>query len=115
MRIANGETDPEDVEKDHAALLARAFRDACEKLHPEAAYFVTHLHQAEPLFLDGFYSLPKLADPANELYKSRIGMLYLDEALSRKLDVPPYVHVRDSLPVSQGLLVFAGKGAKRWI
>ena len=79
-----------------------------------------------------------MTDPANQLYEARLALLYLNETLAAQLKeypgfvahdakawytpskdgrqdhIRPLLDSRDSLPVRQGLLVFADTGTKRW-
>ena len=100
------------LEKDGNLHIAIAFRDACETLKPEVAYIATHTYDAE---LD---SIMKNADKiesynANEIADDA-GLLYLRGIIADCLTDPPPEYAPDTMPVSEGVLVFGGRGSKRW-
>jgi hypothetical protein len=55
-----------------------------------------------------------LAKEANGLADEHFGLLYLNEEVSKYWTPHPSRDDRDSLPISSGKLVFAGRGSSRW-
>lgn len=97
------------VEEDGALSLAAAFRDSCLRLSPRAAFITTHLHQDEEWIRR--QAARVRAGDADALCRERFGLLYLPPALAAQAPLDPG---RDTLPVGDGLLVFAGTGWGRW-
>ncbi len=104
-----------DRQGNHAAdsmPIAEAFRAACEALQPEVALFYTRPNEIEPEYIDAQY--PKVLGLDGILLdESNPALLYLDAELSEHFPAA-YRSRRDSLPVSHGLLLFRGTGARRW-
>jgi hypothetical protein len=92
--------------------IAESFRAACEALRPDAALFYTRPNEVEPEYIDAVY--PKVLGLDGILLdESNPALLYLDSELL--LHFPAvYRSGRDRLPVSHGLLLFRGAGARRW-
>lgn len=103
------------LEEDGALPVALAFRDACERLHPEAAVLATHPHMLQsPDWLHACYSAVLGMDP-NLLDSYGAGLVYvgsdmLDEWAPENYGPPQ----RDSLPVTNGRLLFRATGWSRW-
>jgi hypothetical protein len=113
LALLNEESADIPLERDGALPLALSFRDACEALSPEVAFLVTHQWQANrDVVLSREWKV--LTKDANELANERFGLLYLDEDIGQYWTYIPRLDNRDSLPVSKGLLVFAGQGSSRW-
>ncbi|MBF2064588.1 MAG: hypothetical protein IGS39_09245 [Calothrix sp. C42_A2020_038] len=55
-----------------------------------------------------------LAKEANGLADGRFGLLYLNKEISQYWTHNPLRDDRDSILISSGKLVFAGKGSSRW-
>ncbi len=101
--------DPLPLTVDPTLPLAETFRAACEALAPVAAFIVTHLDQADPAWLLGREPAVAAGD-ADSLLAAQVGLLYLSGALQRRLSRVPEPDRYDTLPVTAGLLVFAGSG-----
>jgi hypothetical protein len=103
------------LEEDGALPVALAFRDACERLRPEVAVFLTHSDQVkEPDWMRECYSSVLGMDP-NGLDSLGAGITYVssdmtDEWVPENFGPPQ----RDSLPVTSGRLLFRGTGWSRW-
>jgi hypothetical protein len=102
----------DDLAQDGALRVAQAFRDACEALRPVVG-FVTS--QAEEDFEE---LLTEYADEVRTgnvfgLSQAGFGLVYLREP-GEQLDPVVTFHPRDELPVTEGRLIFAGRGADRW-
>ena len=103
------------LEEDGALPVALAFRDACERLRPEAAVLATHSHMIEdPQWLRACYSAVLGMDP-NSLDSLGAGITYVfpdmvDEWTPDQFGGPQ----RDYLPVTQGRLLFRSAGWSRW-
>ena len=93
--------------------LLKAFAVACERLEPDAAALVTHLHQAD---VDQLWKLsgPVLEADARRLAAERFGLLYVSDQLAVYQDDAWYRPDREVVPLEHGLLMFAGTGSKRW-
>ena len=92
--------------------IAEAFRGACEALRPEAALLYTRPNEVEPEYIDAQY--PKVLGLDGILLdESSPALLYLDSELVQHFPAA-YCSGRDRLPVSHGLLLFRGTGARRW-
>ena len=98
---------------DPAAAVASAFRDACETLKPEVAFILTHLGQARPERIEEYYRFI-LGMDADRLMLQKPGLLYFSRALFRELSDPSTLASRDTIPASDGVLVFSGSGESRW-
>lgn len=100
---------PEEDENLHVAL---TFKDACEALKPEVAYIATHLDTAE------FDAIVKVADKIEgydaDYIAGEAGLVYLRGIIADCLTDPPLEYAPDTMPVSEGVLVFGGRGSKRW-
>lgn len=101
------------LNKDRAFPIAQAFKRACEDLAPEVAFLVTHMDQAQRDFILSREWMI-LAKEANGLADEHFGLLYLNEEVSKYWTPHPSRDDRDSLPISSGKLVFAGRGSSRW-
>jgi hypothetical protein len=103
------------LEEDGALPVALAFRDACERLRPEAAVLATHPHMLQDSqWLDACYSAVLGMDP-NLLDAYGPGLVYIgadmvDEWTPENYGPPE----RDSLPVTNGRLLFRATGWSRW-
>jgi hypothetical protein len=92
--------------------IAEAFRGACEALRPEVALLYTRPDEVEPEYIDAQY--PKVLGLDGILLdESNPALLYFDAELVPHFPAA-YRRGRDSLPVSHGLLLFRGTGARRW-
>jgi hypothetical protein len=103
------------LEEDGALPVALAFRDACERLRPEAAVLATHPDELEdPQWLHACYSAVLGMDP-NSLDSCGAAITYVfpdmvDEWVPDRFGPPQ----RDSLPVTNGRLLFRDTGWSRW-
>jgi hypothetical protein len=103
------------LEEDGALPVALAFRDACERLRPEAAVMATHPHMLQdPEWLYDCYSAVLGMDP-NSLDSQGPAITYVcsdmvDEWVPENFGPPE----RDSLPVTNGRLLFRATGWSRW-
>jgi hypothetical protein len=104
--------DPADA-KEPAAELLGAFVAACESLQPDAAVIMTHPDQADIDELRSLAGLVLEAD-APRLAAERFGLLYVSDKLVAYQDEPWFGPDREVASVARGLLIFAGKGGKRW-
>lgn len=92
--------------------IAEAFRGACEALRPQAALLYTRPDAVEPEYIAAQY--PKVLGLDGILLdESYPVLLYLDSEIAAHFPAH-YRTGRDSLPVSDGLLLFRGTGAHRW-
>jgi hypothetical protein len=101
-----------DLAQDGALRVAQAFRDACEALRPTAAFV---LSQATEDVADLFTEYADEVRTSNVwgLSQAGFGLVYLREP-GGDLDPIATFHPRDELPVTEGRLFFAGRGANRW-
>jgi hypothetical protein len=113
LELLSEEDDPIALDADEALPLAQAFKHSCEALSPEVAFLVTHLDQAQRDFILSREWMV-LAKEANGLADERFGLLFLNEEVSKYWISHPLRDDRDSLPISSGKLVFAGRGSSRW-
>jgi hypothetical protein len=103
------------LEEDGALPVALAFRDACERLRPEAAVLATHPHMLQdPEWLHYCYSAVLGMDP-NSLDSEGAAITYVcsdmvNEWVPENFGPPE----RDSLPVTNGRLLFRDTGWSRW-
>jgi hypothetical protein len=103
------------LEEDGALPVALAFRGACERLRPEAAVLATHPHMLQdPQWLHACYSAVLGMDP-NSLDSQGAAITYVcsdmvDEWAPENFGPPE----RDSLPVTNGRLLFRATGWSRW-
>ena len=118
------ESDDQDLplEEDPRLPLAYTFQDACEKLQAEVAFIDTHAHYGDEAWenrkgnrdwIIKHYSMLLELD-INALADERFGLLYFNEYINQIWDSNPQDEDRDSIPITQGCLVFAGKGSARW-
>jgi hypothetical protein len=103
------------LEEDGALPVALAFRDTCERLRPEAAVLATHPDELQdPQWLQACYSAVLGMDP-NLLDSYGAGLVYVGPDMVDEWEPenfgPPE---RDSLPVTNGRLLFRGNGWSRW-
>ena len=101
------------VEEDPALPLAHAFRDTCLRLDSEVGVLTlnnmvsdTEYQEKEvyPLVLEeNVYRLAAWA-----------GLLYLNDDLKDLLLGTEELERQDQLPIERGLLLFGGRGVKRW-
>ena len=100
------------LEKDGNLKLVLTFRDACEVLKPEVAYIATHTYDAE------FESIVKNIERIESYNAIEIagdaGLLYMRGIIADCLVDPPPEYMPDKMPVSEGVLIFAGTGNSRW-
>ena len=97
---------------DEAMPIAEAFRNACEALRPEVALLYTRPDEIEPAYIDAQY--PKVLGLDGILLdESNPVLLYLDSEIAAHFPDAYRVN-RDRLPVTDGLLLFRGTGARRW-
>ncbi|MGB3636836.1 MAG: hypothetical protein WBA39_04490 [Rivularia sp. (in: cyanobacteria)] len=117
-------TDDEDLplEQDPLLPLAETFRNACEQLQAEVAFLDTHAHYADETWENkqgnrdwviNYYQM-LLESDINQLADERFGLLYLSEYMNQLWDSNPVRDDRDIIPLSEGRLAFAGRGAARW-
>ncbi len=109
LALLPADVDPLPLSADPTLPLAETFRAACEALAPIAAFIVTHLDQADPEWLLAREPAVAAGDAAS-LLAAQVGLLYLSTALQRRLSCAPEPDRYDTLPVTAGLLVFAGSG-----
>lgn len=102
------------LDQDGALPVALAFRDACERLRPEAAVLATHPHMIEdPQWLHASYSAVLGMDPT--LLDSYGGALtYVGPDMVEEWEPDRFGPDRDSLPVAEGRLLFRSTGWSRW-
>lgn len=106
--------DPLALEDDGALPVALAFRDACERLRPEAAVLAAHPHMAQdPGWLEACYSAVLGMDP-NLLDSYGGGLVYIGPDMLDEWEPERFGPNRDSLPVAAGRLLFRGSGWGRW-
>lgn len=91
--------------------IAEAFRSACEALRPEVALFYTRPNEVEPEYIDVQYP-EVLGLDGILLDESNPVLLYLNAELAEHFP-DAYRVGRDTLPVSEGLLLFHGSGERR--
>jgi len=111
------------LEEDPLLPLAYTFRDACEKLPAEVAFVDTHAHYGDESWenkqgnrdwiINHYWML--LESNVNALADERFGLLYLNEYMNQLWDSNSLRGDRDIIPLSQGRLAFAGRGAARWL
>jgi hypothetical protein len=103
------------LEEDGALPVALAFRDACERLRPEAAALATHPDELQdPQWLHACYSAVLGMDP-NLLDSYGGGLVYVGSDMVDEWVPENYgLTQRDSLPVTNGRLLFRGTGWGRW-
>jgi len=101
------------IEEHGGDAVVQAFTRTCEALKPDAAFFATHLDQAQR---DRILSLEPLVlgKDANGLSDQRFGLLYLDRRIGQHLDHHPLRDDRDTIQTASGELFFAGRGDARW-
>jgi hypothetical protein len=109
LTLLPADADPLPLPADPTLPLAATFRAACETLAPTAAFIVTHLDQADPEWLLA-REPAVVAGDADSLLAAQVGLLYLSATLQRRLSREPAPDRYDTLPVTAGLLVFAGSG-----
>ena len=97
---------------DRTMPIAEAFRDACEVLRPEVALLYTRPDEVEPEYLDAQYP-NVLGLDGILLDESNPVLLYMNSEIAA-IFPEPYRAGRDTLPVTDGLLLFRGTGAHRW-
>jgi hypothetical protein len=105
--------DNSDSQQDGTLQVAYKFRDACSHLRAQVAFIVSHLDQAEPDYILDKYT-DVLGMSGNALVNAHYGLLYLNQDMMDSLNSGALLSSRDSLQVTNGLLVFSGSGAKRW-
>jgi hypothetical protein len=97
---------------DESMPIAETFRGTCEALHPEVALLYTRPDEIEPEYIDAQY--PKVLGLDGILLdESNPALFYLDSEIAKHFP-EAYRIDRDSLPVTDGLLLFRGTGARRW-
>jgi hypothetical protein len=102
------------LEEDGALPVALAFRDACERLRPEAAVLATHPDELEnPQWMQACYSAVLGMDP-NLLDGYRGGLVYVGPDMAAEWEPYRLRQDRDSLPVKEGMLFFRRTGWGRW-
>jgi len=101
------------LEQDGALPLAYAFRDACERLRPTAAFLSILPQDATPTIVHEEYG-SVLGVDGGALAARRFSLLYLNQRLAEDYEEQKVADDRDSLPVQHGLLLFAGRGYYRW-
>jgi hypothetical protein len=101
------------LEQDPALPLAYTFRDACLRLQPEVALITTSSVIARTDVMgDEIY--PQVLSWDAYGLSIDASLLYVNEDLKYNLwDMPP-IDERDKLPIERGMIVFGGKGNKRW-
>src|SRR5690606_25522570 len=97
------------LEEDGALPVAIAFRDACERLRPEAAVLATHTYLLEgSQWLNACYSAVLAMDP-NLLDSYGAGLTYFNIDTIDEWTPEHYGPLqRDALPVKDGKLLFRG-------
>ncbi|AFZ26700.1 hypothetical protein Cylst_4630 [Cylindrospermum stagnale PCC 7417] len=109
------------LEQDPALPVVYTFRDACEQLQAEVAFLDTRAHYGDEVWenrggsrdwIIKKYSI-LLDFDINGLADERFGLLYLNDYMSDQWDSDPMRDERDAIPLSQGRLVFAGRGWAR--
>ena len=113
LELLSEKEEPIPLDADEALPLAQAFKHSCEALSSEVAFLLTHLDQAKHDFILSREWMV-LAKEANGLADERFGLLYLNEEVSEYWTSHSLRDDRDSLPISKGKLVFAGRGSSRW-
>jgi hypothetical protein len=102
------------LEEDGALPVALAFRDACERLRPEAAVLATHPQMLQDSqWLNACYSAVLGMDP-NLLDSYRGGLVYVGPDMAAEWEPYRLRQDRDSLPVKEGMLFFRRTGWGRW-
>jgi hypothetical protein len=102
----------ESMAADPVLPLAHFFRDAAANAGCEAAFLVTHPHQAGPDWLAGRYWMVLTRDIPS-LVAEAFGLLYLDNGMVLDWDAPR-LNERNLLPGGPGLTIFASSGWNRW-
>ncbi|MBD2202615.1 hypothetical protein H6G33_12205 [Calothrix sp. FACHB-1219] len=111
------------LEEDPLLPLAYTFRDACEKIPAEVAFVDTHAHYGDEAWENKQgnkdwiinYYLMLLELNVNALADERFGLLYLNYYMNQLWDSNTLRDDRDMIPISEGRLVFAGRGTARWL
>jgi hypothetical protein len=102
------------LEEDGALPVALAFRDACERLRPEAAVLASHPHMTQdPQWLHACYSAVLGMDPTL-LDSYGGGLVYVGPDMAAEWEPDRFGSDRDSLPVAEGQLLFRSTGWGRW-
>lgn len=101
------------LEDDGALIVVRAFQAACERLQPEVALILTHLHESNQEWIRNQYDLVVRRDPtllADQTY----GLLYVSQALLKGTPIKTRYPNRDAIASPQGIFLFSGRGWGRW-
>jgi hypothetical protein len=98
--------------RDPALPFAYFFRDTAVKVGCEVAFLATHLHQADPGWLEGRYWTVQARD-VDSLVAEAFGLLYLDNGMVLDWDAPR-LNERSILPGGPGLTIFSSAGWYRW-
>lgn len=102
----------ESLEDSGALPIVNAFRDASERLHPEAAMFLNSYDQAELDWLEENEWMVS-AEEADELLDLHLAMLFLNEDILKFATTHPVRDDRDTLEMSTGKLFFSRSGKLR--
>lgn len=101
------------LEQDGALIVAEAFQAACERLQPEVALILSHLHESNHEWILKQYDLVLRRDPtllADQTY----GLLFVSQALLKGEPIKTSYPDRDEIAGAPGVLLFAGRGWGRW-
>jgi hypothetical protein len=113
LRAAHRSDAPVPLEEDGALPVARAFADACARLRPEVAMLFAHPELGTRQWVEDNYWMV-LGMDANAMADLRAGMLYLSSRVADGWASAPWRDRRDSYPVDDGRIDFAGEGRARW-
>ena len=101
------------LDRDPALPVAHTFRDACLRLGAEIGLFTIHPMYAATEWLENEV-YPKVRIWDAYALSMDAGLLYANDDVKYNLYAFPDIDARDHLPVERGMLVFGGRGRRRW-